>query len=381
MSLDSKLKIDRLFMKQALKLASKGRFTTFPNPAVGCVIVRDGRIIGRGYHHKAGQPHAEVMALKNANFDVKGATAYVTLEPCSHYGRTPPCAKTLSEAGISRCVIACTDPNPKVSGRGIKILRDAGVEVSEHVLENQALFLNRAFMKSVIGPYPYVSVKVAMSTDAKSALSDGQSKWITSEKSRSHVQKLRAQSDVIITGSDTIIADNPRLNVRFNELPKKVLKAIGDTPFKQPLKVVLDSRRRLSPDAFPIFKEGNTLLVHASGNGNCDYTEQKYSECLTILYLPKDGEHIDLKALLKYLGERSYRHCFIEAGATLSSAFIEQNLVDELYVFIAPKLLGYQGRQAFKINSPKLLSDALKFKLHKLKKCGDDVLLHLLKEE
>lgn len=200
---------DKKFMMQALKLASCGLYTSYPNPAVGCVIVRDGKIIGRGYHHKAGCPHAEIMALQDASFDVEGATVYVTLEPCSHYGRTPPCALKLKELKVKRVVAAADDPNPKVNGKGFKILRDAGIEVTQHVLEKEALFQNRAFMKSITGPIPYVSVKVGMSLDGKTALKDGSSKWITGPESRQKVQDIRAKSDCIITGVNTVIADDP----------------------------------------------------------------------------------------------------------------------------------------------------------------------------
>ena len=224
-------------MMQALKLASCGLYTSYPNPAVGCVIVRDGKVIGEGYHHAAGQPHAEIMALADANYDVEGATVYVTLEPCSHYGRTPPCALKLVEMKVSKVVVAADDPNPKVNGRGFQILKEAGIEVVQHVLEKESLYQNRAFFKSIQGPYPYVSVKVAMSLDGKTALADGSSKWITGERSRQKVQDIRAKSDCIITGVNTVIADDPQLNVRYETLRKKYLKKIDREYIRQPLKV------------------------------------------------------------------------------------------------------------------------------------------------
>ena len=253
-------------MKRALKLAARGKFTTSPNPAVGCVIVRNGMIIGEGYHHKAGEPHAEIMAMRSAGASVAGATCYVTLEPCSHYGRTPPCAKALVKAGVKRVVIACGDPNPQVAGRGVKILKDAGIEVDVGLYENKALKLNRAFFKSIVKNIPYVTVKIGMSLDGKIALSDGRSKWITSDKSRKAVQKMRAESDAIITGAGTVLADNPMLNVRYDELPEKVFAKYDINRDKQPLRVVLDSHLRINPDNFAMFSQGKILLVRPSLN-------------------------------------------------------------------------------------------------------------------
>lgn len=366
---------DRPFMAQALKLAACGLYTTYPNPAVGCVFVRNGKIIGQGYHHKAGQPHAEIMALKDANYDVKGATCYVTLEPCSHYGRTPPCAKTLANAGIARCVIATGDPNPKVSGRGIAILKEAGIKVTLSVLEDKARFLNRAFMKGITHKMPYVSLKSGMSTDAKTALADGQSKWITGEKSRSCVQNIRAKCDVIITGSGTVIADNPSLSVRYNELPKKARKILSLEDVRQPLKVILDSKERLVCSSFKLFSEGLNLWVTASKDG-CLH-EEIINEHITRLYVPLDEtDHVSIKKVLEYLGEKSYRHVLVEAGSILSSAFVNQNLVDDFYFFIAPKILGKSAKSALSLNDPLCLDDSFKYKIKKVKKYGDDVMIH-----
>ena len=260
---------DRRYMMRALRLASFGLYTTYPNPAVGCVFVRDDRIIGAGWHHRAGEPHAEIMAIDNAGGDVSGATAYVTLEPCSHYGRTPPCAARLVSEGVSRVVIAAGDPNPKVSGRGVRILREAGIEVVEHVLEKEAWFLNRAFMKSITGKTPFVTLKTAMSLDASTALKDGQSKWITDARSRSDVQDLRAQCDVIVTSWSTVKADNPKLNVRYDELPQSARMMVRKEDLRQPVKVVIDSAGRFSAGGslkrsdFEIFKQGRVLLCLA----------------------------------------------------------------------------------------------------------------------
>ena len=376
MTKDLVTKTDLMYMKQALKLASCGLYTSYPNPAVGCVIVRDGKILGQGYHHKAGMPHAEIMALQDANFDVKGATAYVTLEPCSHYGRTPPCAVKLVEMQVAKVVVASGDPNPKVHGRGFKILRDANIQVVEHVLEKKALFQNRAFMKAIVNPHPYVTVKVAMSLDAKTALKNGQSKWITNEKSRAKVQQLRALCDCIITSSNTVIADNPRLNVRYNELSKKILDKIDKAYIRQPLKVILDGHDRLDISKYQIFNEGKCLLVKALKEQSSEVKVETINEHVDIVYIPMQNGNLNLDELLKYLGSIQIRHVFVEAGSTLVSAFINGNFVDEIYAFVAPKLLGVNAKEAFKADELSDLSAAKNFKLHKVKQYDSDVLLH-----
>jgi len=373
-------KTDIKYMKQALKLASCGLYTSYPNPAVGCVIVRDGKILGKGYHHKAGQPHAEVMALTDANFDVKGATAYVTLEPCSHYGRTPPCALKLVEMKVKKVVVAADDPNPKVNGKGFKILRDAGIEVVQHVLEKKALFQNRAFMKSITSPYPYISLKVGMSLDAKTAMFDGSSKWITNDKSRLKVQDLRAKSDCIITGCNTVIADNPKMNVRYEEFPKKKLDKIDKMFIRQPLKVILDTHAKLDINKYQIFKEGEVLLCRGTTDKEQYNMVRKLNEFVTEILLPIDEEHIDLHSLLLHLGALKIRRVFVEAGATLLSSFINQGLYDELYAFTAAKFVGGNGKSAFNVNDPVSLDKCQKLKLHKVKTFGTDVLLHYVKE-
>lgn len=261
---------DSFYMQLALKEAKRGRYTTSPNPAVGCVIVRDGHILGQGFHHCAGQPHAEVMALRAANYEVAGATVYVTLEPCSHYGRTPPCAKALCEAQVKRVVIGSTDPNPKVSGRGIKMLEDAGIKVSicTGKIHEKCLKLNRAFFKSIQTGRPYTFLKFGLSMDGKIALSDGASKWITNAASRADVQRLRLWADAIITSRSTVLSDNPRMTVRVEELPGEVLEGLDTTLIRQPLKVIIDSHGKLCAkkertfiNKLNIFSQGISYIV------------------------------------------------------------------------------------------------------------------------
>lgn len=363
---------------QALKLASCGLYTSYPNPAVGCVIVRDGKIIGRGYHHKAGRPHAEIMALQDASFDVEGATVYVTLEPCSHYGRTPPCALKLKELKVKRVVAAADDPNPKVNGKGFKILRDAGIEVTQHVLEKEALFQNRAFMKSITGPIPYVSVKVGMSLDGKTALKDGSSKWITGPESRQKVQDIRAKSDCIITGVNTVIADDPLMSVRYDELKEKYYKKIDKEYLRQPLKVILDTNSSLNITKYRIFKEGKVLLVHGTTDSELLGTEKVVNEHVTRIFMPLRHDLIDLEYLLKYLGELKIRRVMVEAGSILTTAFINSGFCDELYLFMSGKVLGKDGRNAFNLENALSLDKCQEFTLYKTKKYGSDVLLHYL---
>ncbi|MBO8416344.1 MAG: bifunctional diaminohydroxyphosphoribosylaminopyrimidine deaminase/5-amino-6-(5-phosphoribosylamino)uracil reductase RibD [Proteobacteria bacterium] len=387
---------DLMYMRRALKLARRGRFGTSPNPCVGCVIVRDGMIIGEGWHKKAGTDHAEVAAIKNAGGNVAGATAYVTLEPCSHYGRTPPCAKTLVQKGIRRVVAAVLDVNPKVSGRGMEILNKAGVKTEVGLCESQARWLNRAFFKAVSTGIPYVTLKLAASLDSKIALPSGESQWITSDKSRQDVQRLRALCDAVITGVNTVFADNPRLTVRYDNLPEKTRSKLPKSALRQPLKVILDSTGRLDAQAlerFEIFNSGTCLIVqvlkpelntaHLKNlrlNGKDCFLEA-VDEWISRLYLPAgpDGR-VPLELLLRYLGSLELRRVLVEAGSTLSSAFLREDLVDELYLYQGPQLLGAASLPAFNLQPPEHLDTAISFKLKKVKKLGPDVRLHYVKK-
>lgn len=299
------------YMMRAIELAKRGLYTTRPNPCVGCVIVKDGQIIGEGFHYQAGQPHAEVFALRQAEENAQGATAYVTLEPCSHYGRTPPCADALISAGIQRVVIATTDPNPKVAGQGIAKLKQAGIEVITDVCHAQAYTLNKGFFRTMMGQRPYVRLKSACSLDGKIAMSSGESKWITSEASRHDVQRLRALSGAIITGSQTILSDFPQFNVRSGvDVP------LQDVP--QPLLVVLDRRGRIDTQS--------------------TWYQQQLAKRPILLV---QTAYIDLSHLLLQLQQEYAIHdVMVEAGANLTSAFLQAGLVDEWIIYQAPCLLG-----------------------------------------
>lgn len=574
---------DEYYLEMALAEAQKGRFTTSPNPAVGCVIVRDSKILGMGYHHCAGQPHAEIMALRAADYQVNNATAYVTLEPCSHYGRTPPCAKALIDAGISRVVIGSTDPNPKVSGRGIKMLEESGIEVkiASGKIAKKCVKLNRAFFKSIKSGRPFTILKYGMSLDGKVALSTGESKWITNNACRSDVQRLRLWSDALITSHKTITSDNPKLNVRLEDVPIKLLTGLDTTLITQPIKVIIDSHAQLLPnyslkdlDKYAIFTSGENYIVVGTNDSfddpnaapkrtskvkkaaqtssqtdattDCmccaavDGTESKasaatksrkakgtsssksadakaaaskttadkrtatkstatkaasakssgtkatsakssgtkspatkgtaakssatkstaakatadkasksrkaattkkadrkrvevsasiepkakttksalaaknkvapkemgvswhinqdkviarganfvveqWSERVKILVVPfalgTDGkEHASLNAVMDFLGSKDIRVAMVEAGSNLGSSFLEQDLVDECYCYIAPMLLGQNAKSAFAIAEPKRLANAMKFDKCKVRTFGDNIGLVLTKK-
>ncbi|MHA2715411.1 bifunctional diaminohydroxyphosphoribosylaminopyrimidine deaminase/5-amino-6-(5-phosphoribosylamino)uracil reductase RibD [Vibrio owensii] len=317
-------------MSRALKLAKRGIYTTAPNPNVGCVIVRDGEIVGEGHHHRAGEPHAEVHAMRMAGDKAEGATAYVTLEPCSHYGRTPPCAEGLIKAKVARVVCAMEDPNPKVAGRGFQMLRDAGVEVQVGLLENEAIELNKGFIKFMQTGMPYVQLKMAASLDGQSALSNGQSQWITSPKARQDVQRYRALSGGVLSTSKTVIDDNASLNVRWDDLPNSVKAHYPQEEVRQPHRVILDRQSQLSDDLKLFNTDGERIIVSQGG----DIAPE----------LDKNGQ-VDLAATLKAVASVSHiNHLWVEAGATLASSLIKANLVDELIVYLAPKLMGSDGR-------------------------------------
>ena len=308
---------DQYYMQQAIELAKRGFYTTRPNPRVGCVIVSQGKVIGRGYHYQAGQPHAEVFALRDARERfadlLAGATAYVTLEPCSHYGRTPPCADALIASGIARVVIAVTDPNPKVAGGGIAKLLAAGIQVTIDICHEAAYALNTGFFRTMLGGLPYVRVKTACSLDGRIAMASGESQWITGEAAREDVQRLRALSGAIITGSQTVLADLPSLNVRS----AAVGVPVADIP--QPLLVVLDRRGQIDP------------------NGDWHQQQQRQRPILLI-----QDKQINLPTLLQRLRDEYHvQDILVEAGASVTTAFLQARLVDEWIIYQAPCLLGY----------------------------------------
>jgi len=320
---------DQDFMRRALELAARGLNTTTPNPRVGCVIVRDGAIVGEGWHERAGEPHAEVHALRAAGELARGATAYVTLEPCSHYGRTPPCAEALIKAGVARVVAAMTDPNPLVAGRGLGMLEDAGIATASGVLASEALALNAGFVSRMARGRPWLRLKTGCSLDGRTALPDGQSKWITSPESRADVQHLRARSCAMLTGVGTVLADDPQLTVRDFAVER------------QPLRVIVDSHLRTPPTA-QIFKTPRVLIACVKADpGQKQALESVGAEVLELA--GADGR-VDLPALLAQLAQRGCNEVTVEAGAELNGALIKAGLVDEWVIYQAPVIIGDAAR-------------------------------------
>ncbi|UIP86498.1 bifunctional diaminohydroxyphosphoribosylaminopyrimidine deaminase/5-amino-6-(5-phosphoribosylamino)uracil reductase RibD [Pseudomonas phenolilytica] len=353
---------DHAWMARALQLARKGLYSTHPNPRVGCVIVADGELVGEGWHVRAGEPHAEVHALRQAGERARGATAYVTLEPCSHHGRTPPCAEALVKAGVGRVVAAMQDPNPQVAGRGLQFLRSAGIEVASGVLEAEARELNAGFIKRMESGLPYVRAKLAMSLDGRTAMASGESQWITGPAARAEVQRLRARSSVVLTGADTVLMDAARLTVRAElGLDAETTALVLARP---PLRVLVDGRLRVPLDA-PFFQAGPALVVTAVAG--CEETYR----CAGHEALVLGQERVDLTALLRELAARGANEVLVEAGPRLVGAFARLGLIDEYQVFMAAKFLGSSARPLLELPLERM-SEARELKIVDIRAVGDD---------
>ncbi len=358
--------VDLELMAQAFRLAERGLYTTMPNPRVGCVLVKDGQVIAEGWHIRAGEGHAEVNALRIAGDKARGATAYVSLEPCSHTGRTGPCSQALVDAGVVRVVYGMEDPNPLVSGDGIALLRAAGVIVEGPVLEDDARALNPGFTKRMERKLPLVRCKLAMSVDGRTAMQSGESKWITGPKARADVQRLRARSCAIISGVDSLIQDNSSLTVRADELG---LPNAEEVAARQPLRVILDSSLRLPRNALLFKQSSPILLVH---NGSADTARQEgWPAFVELLALPAKDGRIDLVALLRELAQRQCNEVLVEAGATLAGSFLRRGLLDEIIIYMAPKLLGSNARPIFDLPLD-TMSSSLALKIKDIRAVGRD---------
>ena len=333
------VKEDSSWMAEALHLAELGLYTTSPNPRVGCVVVRDGKAVGSGWHRRAGEPHAEVYALREAGEAARGATAYVTLEPCSHHGRTPPCADALVRAGVARVVVAVQDANPLVAGQGIARLRAAGIEVECGLMEAAARELNAGFFARMTRGRPLLRSKVGMSLDGRTALSNGVSQWITGAEARLDVQHWRARACAVLTGIDTILCDDAQLNVRNPSRPP--LARGGGEWVRQPLRVVLDSRLRIPLEA-KVLRGGATLIYAAHQNDK--KINQLQDVGATVVVLPDGNGQVDLPAMLRDLAARGCNEVLVEAGAVLNGALLRAGWVDELLLYVAPALLGDAAR-------------------------------------
>ena len=361
---------DAEFMQLALDLAKQGEFTAAPNPAVGCVLVKNGQIIGKGFHAKAGEPHAEVMALREAGENARGATAYVTLEPCAHYGRTPPCAKGLVDAGVRNVIAAMYDPNPLVAGKGLGILADAGIESAVGLLKENAEDLNKGFLKRMRIGRPFVQLKLAMSIDGKTAMANGESKWITGAQARADVQQYRAKASAILSTSQTVLADNPSLNVRWAELPQEVQSRYAEQHLRQPVRVILDSAHKVRSD-FNLFLTDSPVWLA----GRDKFQLNGFPASTEYLQLIPNQRESHLQTLMTELGRRQINTLWVEAGATLAGALIAENLVDELIIYMAPKLLGNQARDLCHLPNLTKLADAPLWELQLCEPVGNDLKL------
>jgi diaminohydroxyphosphoribosylaminopyrimidine deaminase/5-amino-6-(5-phosphoribosylamino)uracil reductase len=319
---------DHHFMNLAMELAASAQGMTSPNPMVGAVVVNQGQVVGRGYHHRAGEPHAEVLALEEAGESANLATLYVTLEPCSHFGRTPPCADLCIAKGLKRIVIAMEDPDLRVQGKGIARLQQAGIQVEVGLMEQEALRLNEMYVVAKKQNRPFIHYKYAMSLDGKIACHTGESQWITNEKSRTYAHKLRMIHDGIMVGIDTVLQDDPRLNVRLN-----------DPPLRQPVKIILDSKCRL-PLTARCLQDETKVIVATGKNAPGSKIKQLESMGVEVWVDRRDTSQIDIPSLLEYLYQQSIQSILLEGGPTLAGSFMELNLIDRVSAFIAPKIIG-----------------------------------------
>jgi len=360
---------DHRHMALALQLAARGLATTQPNPRVGCVIARGEEVVGRGWHQRAGEPHAEVYALREAGERARGATAYVTLEPCAHHGRTPPCANALVDAGVARVVVAAIDPYPLVAGRGFDILHAAGIAMDMGLMREEARELNCGFFSRLERGRPFVRVKLAMSLDGRTALANGASKWITGEAAREDVQRWRARASAILTGIGTVLADDPRLTVRLDAGQD----AAGEGGAFAPLRVVLDRGLRTPAGSHVLDGAAPTLLLHGERAATAD-ARHSHVECMA---LAEHGDGLDLHAVMNALAARGINELHVEAGPTLCGALFAAGLVDELLLYVAPVLLGDAARPLLKLPALAEMSARWRLRLVEQRMVGEDMRLRL----
>ena len=362
--------IDAEHMARAIRLAERGCNTTHPNPNVGCVLVKDGRVVGEGWHERPGEPHAEIHALNMAGESARGATAYVSLEPCSHHGRTPPCADALIAAGVSRVAAAMADPNPLVAGQGLARLQAAGVETAVGLLQEEAEALNRGFCKRMRRGLPWIASKLAMSLDGRTAMASGESRWITGPEARRDVHQRRARSSAILTGIETVLMDDPAMTVRVEG------GAIGAG--RQPARVVLDSHFRIPPSAKILGQPGLTLIVGLERAAQ--KAEALQAQGAAVRFLPAGPEdRVDLHAALELLGQMEFNEVLVEAGATLNGMLLREGVIDEWVVYLAPCILGDQGRGLFHLPGIERMADRFELRLVDSRQVGADLRLTLRK--
>ena len=361
-------RFERLAMQRALELAAQGAATTQPNPRVGCVIARDDTIVGEGWHQRSGEPHAEVFALREAGERARGATAFVTLEPCNHHGRTPPCTEALIAAGISRVVFACGDPNPRVDGSGASRLRAAGIEVETGLLSDEGEELNLGFFKRMRTGRPWVRLKLAASLDGRTALASGESRWITSPQARDDVHRFRAESAAILSTSATVLADDPELTAR----PTRNSGAV-DSKKRLPLRVILDRHLRIPASAKLFSTEGEIVrLTSESAMASSANAPGR----LEVIASAPDGR-LSLDAALAWMGGAGLNEVWTEAGPTLAGALLDARVVDELVLYLAPRLLGSDARPLANLVGPQRLADSPDWQIHDLRQTGPDIRIML----
>jgi diaminohydroxyphosphoribosylaminopyrimidine deaminase/5-amino-6-(5-phosphoribosylamino)uracil reductase len=357
--------LDHEFMARALRLARRGLYTTDPNPRVGCVLTRDGKVVGEGWHRHAGEPHAEILALRAAGDLARGADCYVTLEPCNHQGRTPPCTQALIKAGVGRVVAAMQDPNPLVSGQGLRTLEEAGIPVRCGVLEAQAKALNPGFIKRMVEGRPLVRCKLAMSLDGRTAMASGESRWISGEAARRDVQRLRARSSAILTGIGTVLADDPSMTVR-----RAQIRDYPEESIRQPLRVVVDPHLSIPAEARILHRDGNSMV--ATAYDDPELIESLSSDRVEVVRLPGGLDQVDLQALLSCLAEREINEVLLETGATLSGAMLRAGLIDELVVYMAPSLMGDAARGLFHLPGLDEMAQRVRLKIDDIRAVGED---------
>jgi diaminohydroxyphosphoribosylaminopyrimidine deaminase/5-amino-6-(5-phosphoribosylamino)uracil reductase len=351
---------DTEYMQRALRLAERGLYTTDPNPRVGCVIVNNDQVVGEGWHQRAGEPHAEILALQQAGEEARGASVYVTLEPCSHHGKTPPCADALIDAGVKEVIAAMQDPNPEVSGTGFERLQAHGIETRYGLLEQAARNVNPGFIKRMETGRPFIRVKLAMSLDGRTAMASGESQWITGKAARADVQKLRARSAVVLSGVDTVLMDDPSLNVRATAAE---LGIAGEV--RQPKRVILDSQLRIKPDAKLLALEGDVVVMtlkQDDGSLPCD-----------VITVAENDGHVDLNEVMAWLAEQQVNEVHVEAGATLTGALLAARLVDEIVVYVAPHIMGHDARGLFNMPELVTMDDRVALEIKDVRQIGKDI--------
>lgn len=367
----NQIMIDEKFMLRAIKLAKFGVFTADPNPIVGCVIVLNENIVGEGFHFKAGEKHAEIIALSMAGKKSHGATMYVTLEPCVHFGKTGPCVDALIYSGIKRVVVAMKDPNPKINGLGLEKLKRSGVYVTYGILKKHSENLNLGFLKRMKKGIPYIQLKLASSLDGRTSLSSGKSKWITSFLSRQDVQKFRAKSSAVLTTSSTVLYDNPFLNVRWSDFSDKLKSIYPEENIRQPIRIVLDKNNKITSNCNVTNPNGECWIIKTKHSNNV-WNKNVKEICISNFYNKNE-----LIYIMQLFAKKNVNSIFVESGPTFAGILLKLNLIDELIIYISPKLFGGTGNELIKIDEVKLIKYAPRFKLFDFKLIGADIRLKL----